>query len=144
MISQQMSSASIAGRLKDSSVGLRGARAGDDRPLGRSPGAGSAPRAHDTRDFVTSCRAFKVTPQVAQNQARAGGSALDARTVRHRGYAISQWVRKRVEETFGWIKTGGGLRRARYRGREGFRCTPTWWQPSTTLVRIANLSPAPA
>jgi transposase len=58
-------------------------------------------RGYDTRDFVGSCRALKVTPHVAQNQARPGGSALDARTVRHRGYAISQWVRKRVEETFG-------------------------------------------
>ena len=39
-----------------------------------------------------------------------GGSALDARTVRHPGYAISQWIRKRVEEVFGWMKTVGGLR----------------------------------
>jgi hypothetical protein len=49
-----------------------------------------------------------------QNQARLSGSVLDARTVRHRGYAISQWGRKRVEETFGWMKTVGGLRRNRY------------------------------
>ena len=47
-------------------------------------------RGYDTRDIVESCRALKVTPHVAQNQARPGGSALDARTVRHRGYAISQ------------------------------------------------------
>ncbi len=61
---------------------------------------------------------LKVTPYVAQNLARPGGSALDARTVRHPGYAVSQWIRKRVEETFGWMKTIGGLRRTRYRGRQ--------------------------
>jgi len=70
-------------------------------------------RGYDTRDFVESCRELTVTPHVAQNQARPGGSALDARTVRHPGYAVSQWIRKRVEETFGWMKTVGGLRRTR-------------------------------
>src|ERR1019366_7364882 len=65
-------------------------------------------KGYDTRDFVASCRALKVTPHVAQNLARAGGSAIDARTVRHPGYAVSQWIRKRVEETFGWMKTISG------------------------------------
>jgi hypothetical protein len=50
---------------------------------------------------------------VAQNHARPGGSALDARTTRHPGYAISQRMRKRVEELFGWTKTVGGLRKTR-------------------------------
>jgi hypothetical protein len=49
-----------------------------------------------------------------QNQARLSASALDARTACHRGYAISQWMRKRVEGTSGWMKTVGGLRRNRY------------------------------
>src|ERR1700760_3651867 len=74
-------------------------------------------RGYDTRGFVASCRTLRVTPHVAQNQARPGGSALDARTVRHPGYAVSQWIRKQVEETFGWMKTVGGLRRTWYRGR---------------------------
>ena len=68
---------------------------------------------------------------MAQNPARLGGSALDASTVRHRGYAISQLVRKRVEETFGWMKTVGGLRRTRYRVRErvqmhAYLVAPAW------------------
>jgi len=50
-------------------------------------------RGYDTRDFVASCRALTVTPHVARNQARRGGTVLDARTVRHPGYAVSQWVR---------------------------------------------------
>jgi transposase len=101
-------------------------------------------RGYDTRDFVASCRALKVTPHVAQNQARPGGSALDARTVRHRGYAISQWIRKRVEETFGWMKTVGGLRRTRYRGRERVQMHAFLVAAAYNLVRIAKLSPAPA
>jgi hypothetical protein len=54
-------------------------------------------KGYDTRDFVAGCRALAVTPHVAQNQTRRGGSALDARTVRHPGYAVGQWIRKRVE-----------------------------------------------
>jgi hypothetical protein len=74
-------------------------------------------RGYDTQDFIASCRTLRVTPHVARNLGRPGGSALDARTVRHPGYAVSQWIRKQVEETFGWMKTVGGLRRTRYRGR---------------------------
>ena len=101
-------------------------------------------RGYDTRGFVASCRALRVTPHVAQNQARPGGSALDARTVRHRGYAVSQWIRKQVEETFGWMKTVGGLRRTRYRGRARVQMHAYLVAAAYNLVRIANLSPAPA
>lgn len=101
-------------------------------------------RGYDTRDFVASCRALTVTPHVAQNQARPGGSALDARTVRHPGYAISQWIRKRVEETFGWMKTVGGLRRTRYRGSARVQMHAYLVAAAYNLVRIARLSPAPA
>lgn len=59
----------------------------------------------DTADFVAECRNLKVTPHVAQNLERPGGSAIDARTTQHVGYAISQRKRKRVEECFGWLKT---------------------------------------
>jgi transposase len=101
-------------------------------------------KGYDTRDFVKSCRALKVTPHVAQNQARRGGSALDARTVRHPGYAVSQWIRKRVEETFGWMKTVGGLRRTRYRGRERVQMHAYLVAAAYNLIRIARLAPAPA
>jgi IS5 family transposase len=74
-------------------------------------------KSYDTRDLVASCRRLEITPHVAQNRARPGGPALDARTTRHPGYALSQWVRKRVEEAFGWMKTLRGLRKTRYRGR---------------------------
>src|ERR1700756_3986136 len=60
-----------------------------------------ADKAYDTAGFVTTCRALKVTPHVAANDGRPGGSALDGRTLRHSGYVISQQKRKRVEEIFG-------------------------------------------
>jgi hypothetical protein len=80
---------------------------------------------------------------VAQNQARAGGSALDARTVRRGGYAVSQWIRKQVEETFGWMKTVGALRRTRYRGRAPVQMHAYLTAAACNLLKIANLSPAP-
>lgn len=98
---------------------------------------------YDSRDFVESCRAPNVTPHVAQNLARPGGSALDARTVCHPGYAVSQWIRKRVEETFGWMKTIGGLRRTRYRGRQQVQMHAYLVAASYNLLRIARLSAAP-
>jgi transposase len=101
-------------------------------------------KGYDTRDFVASCRALKVTPHVAQNQARPGGSSLDQRTVRHPGYALSQWIRKRVEETFGWMKAIGGLRKTRYRGLQRVQMHAYLVAAAYNLLRIAKLSPAPA
>lgn len=75
-----------------------------------------ADKAYDTRGFVETCRDLGVTPHVAQNQHARRSSAIDARTTRHPGYAISQTVRRRIESIFGWMKTVGGLRRTRYRG----------------------------
>ncbi len=99
-------------------------------------------KGYDTSDFVADCRALTVTPHVARNQARRGGSALDVRTVRHPGYAVSQWIRKRVEEAFGWMKTVGGLRRTRYRGRERVQMHAYLVAAAYNLVRIARLAPA--
>lgn len=72
-------------------------------------------RGYDTRDFVDALRQRNVTPHVAQNTSNRR-SAVDARTTRHPGYAVSQRFRKRVEEVFGWMKTIGGFRRTRFRG----------------------------
>jgi transposase len=99
-------------------------------------------KGYDTRDFVANCRALGVTPHVAQNETRPGGSALDARTVRHPGYAISQWIRKQVEEAFGWMKTIGGLRKTRYRGRDRVQLHAFLVATAYNLVRIARLAPA--
>jgi transposase len=74
-----------------------------------------ADRAYDTRDFVDDCRQLGVTPHVAQNTTNRR-SAIDARTTRHVGSSISQRLRMRIEQVFGWGKTIGGLRRTRLRG----------------------------
>jgi len=74
----------------------------------RCPGAKritlGADKAYDTADFVTDLRAINVTPHIA---VKLKGSALDGRTTRHAGYAVSQRISKRIEETFGWDKTVG-------------------------------------
>ncbi|MBB3005362.1 transposase [Paraburkholderia tropica] len=75
-----------------------------------------ADKNYDTADFVATCRAHGVTPHVAQNNGRADGSAIDARTTRWAGYAISRRKRKCIEQVFGWSKTFGRIRQAMFRG----------------------------
>ena len=72
-------------------------------------------KGYDTGDCVAVLRRRGVTPHVAQNT-NGRSSAIDGRTTRHPGYAVSQRIRKRVEEIFGWMKTVGGFRKTRYRG----------------------------
>jgi IS5 family transposase len=103
-----------------------------------------ADKGYDTAEFVAACRALKVTPHLARNESRAGGSALDRRTARHLGCAVSQRVRKRVEEIFGWMKTVGGLRRTRYRGLDRTQLHAYLVAAAYNPLRIARLSPAPA
>jgi transposase len=116
----------------------------DERVPGRRRITLGGDKGYDTSDFVATCRTLTVTPHVARNLARAGGSALDARTVRHPGYDISQWIRKRVEEAFGWMKTIGGLRRTRYRGSERVQMHAYLVAAAYNLIRIAKLCTAPA
>src|SRR5246127_884872 len=99
-------------------------------------------KGYDTAAFVASCRALNVTPHVAQNERRPGGSALDLRTTNWPGYSISQRVRKRVEEIFGWIKTVGNFRRTRYRGVERTSFAAYLVGAAYNLLRIAKLCPS--
>jgi transposase len=96
----------------------------------------------DTRDFVKECRHMRVTPHVAQNLERRGGSAIDGRTTRHPGYAISQNKRKRIEECFGWLKTIALLRKVRHRGVCKVHWTFTLACAAYNLVRMRNLAAA--
>src|SRR5215210_3299658 len=88
----------------------------DARDRGFHPKTLGSDKNYDTRECVADQRVRGVTPHVAQNSGRKGGSAIDGRTTRHPGYAVSQRLRKRVEEIFGWMKTIGGFRRTRFRG----------------------------
>lgn len=100
-----------------------------------------ADKGYDTADFIQNLRAEGVTPHVAQNITAQRGSNIDGRTVRHAGYAVSQRIRKRVEEIFGWVKTVGGLRKTRYRGQRRVGLQLTFAAAAYNLVRMAKLMP---
>lgn len=102
-----------------------------------------ADKAYDTKDFVAECRNIKVTPHVAQNVKRSGGSAIDERTTRHVGYAISQEKRKRIEESFGWLKTIALMRKVRHRGIHKVGWVFTFAAAAYNLVRMRNLLASP-
>jgi len=93
----------------------------------------------DTADFVHECRNLGMTPHVAQNLGRRGGSAIDDRTTRHAGYRISQKKRKRIEECFGWLKTIALLRKVRHRGTLKVDWIFTFACAAYNLVRMRNL-----
>jgi len=114
--------------------------------LEQIPGDGrvtvGADKGYDTKDFVAECRHMQVTPHVAQNTARSGGSAIDGRTTRHEGYAVSQKERKRIEESFGWLKTIALMRKVRHRGLEKVAWIFTFAAAAYNLVRMRKLMAA--
>src|SRR3954468_21191972 len=85
----------------------------------RSPGARrltlGADKGYDTKNFVADLRELNIAPHVAQNTTNRA-SAIDGRTTRHPGYAVSQIIRKRIEESFAWTKTIAGLHKTKHRG----------------------------
>jgi transposase len=93
----------------------------------------------DTRDFVRQLRRIGVTPHVAQNTERPGGSAVDERTTRHAGYGISQRKRKRIEQSFGWMKIIGMLKKVKLRGRENVSWLFTFVGAAYNLYRLGRL-----
>ena len=97
----------------------------------------AADKAYDVAGFVEQLRQIRVTPHVAQKKK---DSAIDRRTVRHPGYAISQRIRKRVEEVFGWMKTVGGYRKTRFRGEQRVGMAFTLAMAAYNLVRMRNLA----
>jgi IS5 family transposase len=98
-----------------------------------------ADKGYDTRDFIRDCRKLGVTPHVAQTSDYRRRSAVDRRTVRHPGYVVSQRIRKRIEEIFGWLKTVGGFRRTRYRGRDRTQLAAYFVGAAYNLLRMAKL-----
>jgi transposase len=93
---------------------------------------------YDTADFVAGCRERGCTPHVSQNNTNRR-SAIDARTTRHPGYRISTIKRKRIEEPFGWMKTVGGLRKTRHRGRDLVGWFFVLTAAAYNLIRIPKL-----
>jgi transposase len=100
-----------------------------------------ADRGYDTRDFVAGCRDAGVTPHIAQNVARPGGSAIDKRTTRTNGYKVSQRSRMFIESIFGWLKDRAGLRRTRFKGRARTELYVQMAGAAYNLLRMAKLAP---
>jgi len=104
-------------------------------------------KAYDVRSFIEALRARRVTPHIAiDGNVRVNGTprstAIDRRTTRHPGYAVSQRVRKRIEESFGWIKTTGNLAKTRHRGLDRVGWAFTLTAAAYNLVRIPKLMAA--
>jgi len=114
--------------------------------LQQIPGTGrvtvGGDKGFDTAEFVRECRNMGITPHVAQNLGRRGGSAIDSRTTQHAGYRISQKKRKRIEECFGWLKTVALLRKMRHRGTLKVDWMFTFACAAYNLVRMRNLMAA--
>ena len=104
-----------------------------DRPVRITLGAD---KGYDAEDFVNELRSMNVTPHVA---AKAKGSAIDGRTTRHAGYALSQRIRKRIEEPFGWCKTVGLAAKTMLRGLDRVGAQFTFNLTAYNLVRLPKL-----
>lgn len=104
-----------------------------DRPSRITLGAD---KGYDVPDFVNECRSMNVTPHVA---AKAIGSAIDRRTIRHAGYGRSQSIRKRIEEAFGWGKTVGPIARTMLRGTRRVGAQFTFTLAGYNLARLPKL-----
>ncbi len=111
-----------------------------DRPRAITLGAD---KGYDAQDFVNELRSMKVTPHVAQNTS-GRSSAIDGRTTRHTGYAISQRIRKRIEEAIGWIKTVAGQERTKLRGRDRVGWAFALAAAAYNLARLPKLLEASA
>jgi len=111
----------------------------DNRP---QPITLGADKGYDSSDFVTACRARTITAHIAQNQ-NGRRSAIDRRTTRHPGYAVSQRIRKRIEEVFGWAKTVAGLRKLRHRGLPKVDWQFTLAMAAYDLIRLPKLLAQP-
>ena len=120
----------------------------DRRPHRRRITLG-ADKAYDVRGFVDDLRRRKVTPHVTidghvRKSGKPRATAVDGRTTRHAGYAISQRCRKRIEEVFGWAKSAAGLAKVKLRGRLKVETAFTLGLVAYNLIRLPKLLADPA
>ena len=99
-----------------------------------------ADKNYDTGNFVAQCRARNITPHVAQNDRRVGGSAIDERTTRHAGYAVSRVKRQMAERVHAWPKTWSTMRRAMVRGLDRIKAHYQMAITGGKLMRLVNLT----
>jgi IS5 family transposase len=114
-----------------------------DEHLAEASGATlGADAGYDTAGFVAACRERSITPHIAQTRDQRRRSAVDGRTTRHSGYAVSQRLRKRVEEIFGWAKTVAFFRKTRFSGRARTQLAAHLVATAYNLLRMAKMLPA--
>jgi len=101
----------------------------------------AADKGYDAKAFVAGARALRVTPHVARKKRY---SAIDGRTTRHAGYAVSLRRRKRIEEGYGWMKVVGGLRKLRHRGQAKVAAIFTFTCAAYNMVRMRRLLAEPS
>ena len=99
-----------------------------------------ADKGYDTRSFVKACRELKVTPHVARDTGRTGGSAIGGRTTRHGGYAMSRRRRKCIGQCLGWGKTIGPIRQVMVRGLDEVDQLTTLTMAASKLTRLRSLA----
>jgi transposase len=124
---------------RDAAIAMLG-----DLPLTTRRLTVAADKAYDTRAWVAAVRQMRITPHVAQNEFGSAGSAIDARTTRHRGYRLSHRKRKLIEQAFGWLKTVALLRKLRHRGGRLVDWIFTFGAAAYNLVRWRSLTAHPA
>jgi hypothetical protein len=103
-----------------------------------------ADKAYDVTQFVRDLRDRSVTPHIAidghvRKSGKPRATALDRRTTRHPGYAVSQHCRKRIEEVFGWIKSSAGMAKVKFRGRDRVDAAFTLALVAYNLIRLPKL-----
>ena len=106
-----------------------------ERTITRPGATLGADKGYDVAGFVQQLRTLRITPHVAQKKT----SAIDGRTTRHAGYKVSLKKRKLVEEIFGWSKTVGGLRKARFVGLAKVRAQTIFTFAAYNLTRMATI-----
>jgi IS5 family transposase len=109
---------------------------------GFSPTSVGADKGYHNGSFVAGCEGQSIKAHVATIKGRKV-PGLDGRTTRSKAYKMSQTLRKRTEQIFGWMKTVGGMRRSRYRGAERTDAACKWVVAALNLLRLAKLSLAP-
>jgi transposase len=132
---------------REAALGLIDSHRAVTRSIGRRRITLAADKAYDVTAFVEALRARRVTPHIAiDGNVRKSGkprkTAIDKRTTRHPGYAVSQRLRKRIEEPFGWVKTIAGLRKTRHRGVARVGWMFTLAMAAYNIIRIPKLLPA--
>ena len=128
---------------REAALALIDARPGRSRGSRRRITLG-ADKAYDVTAFVEDLRARSVTPHIAINghltkTGKRRKTAIDNRTTRHAGYAVSQRCRKRIEEVFGWLKSAAGMAKTKFRGRPRVDAAFTLGLAAYNLIRLPKL-----